>query len=243
MGALDYSFSTYRIQPTEVISFTRVNERPALPTDVGGTLTVASFNVLNYFTTIDREILSAAPAATWIVAVPIARRNSSRQRTKIIDAISKMDADVVGLIEIENNATAAVEDLVMGLNDKMGAGTYAYVDTGTIGTDAIKQAFIYKPATVETVGAYAILDSTVDPNFIDTKNRPVLAQTFKEKASDEMFTAAVNHLKSKGSDCDDVMDPDTGDGQGNCNITRTKAAAAEAQWLATDPTRVVIRMC
>ena len=31
LGALDYSFSTfYRIQPTEVISFTRVNQRPKI---------------------------------------------------------------------------------------------------------------------------------------------------------------------------------------------------------------------
>jgi hypothetical protein len=41
-------------------------------------------------------------------------------------------------------------------------------------------------------------------------------------------------LKSKGSAC--AGDPDTGDGQGNCNNTRTAAAAALAAWLATDPT-------
>ena len=52
-GALDYGFSVYRIQPTEEVSFTRVNERTEAPADVGGSLTVASFNVLNYFTTID----------------------------------------------------------------------------------------------------------------------------------------------------------------------------------------------
>jgi hypothetical protein len=47
---------------------------------------------------------------------------------------------------------------------------------------------------------------------------------------------AVNHLKSKGSDCVDVGDPDAGDGQGNCNETRTAAARALVDWLATDPT-------
>ncbi len=31
-------------------------------------------------------------------------------------------------------------------------------------------------------------------------------------------------------------DPDLFDGQGNCNLTRTSAALAEVQWLATDPT-------
>ena len=43
-------------------------------------------------------------------------------------------------------------------------------------------------------------------------------------ATGARFTVVVNHLKSKGSDCNDVGDPDAGDGQGNCNGTRTQAA-------------------
>jgi uncharacterized protein len=46
----------------------------------------------------------------------------------------------------------------------------------------------------------------------------------------------VNHLKSKGSDCEDVDDPDVFDEQGNCNLTRTAAAEALATWLTADPT-------
>ena len=76
----------------------------------------------------------------------------------------------------------------------------------------------------------------MNPNFIDTLNRPSLAQTFTQVPNGKRLTVVVNHLKSKGSDCDAVSDPDTGDGQGNCNITRTKAAAALVQWLAGDPT-------
>ena len=86
------------------------------------------------------------------------------------------------------------------------------------------------------VGPFAILDSSVDPLFIDTKNRPVLIQTFEEVATGERFTVAVNHLKSKGSSCADVGDPGLGDGSGNCNVTRTNAAIALANYLATDPT-------
>ena len=33
-------------------------------------------------------------------------------------------------------------------------------------------------------------------------------------------------------------DPDAGDGQGNCNLTRTMAAQAQVDWLSTDPTDV-----
>ena len=72
--------------------------------------------------------------------------------------------------------------------------------------------------------------------FLDDYNRPVLAQTFQDNATGGIFTVAVNHLKSKGSDCNDVGDPDLGDGAGNCNLTRKAAAEALVDWLATDPT-------
>jgi len=100
-------------------------------------------------------------------------------------------------------------------------------------TDAIRQAFIYKPTAVSLHGDYAILDSTVDPDFLDDYNRPVLAQSFMDNTTGRIFTVAVNHLKSKGSSCDAIGDPDLGDGAGNCNLTRKAAAEAEVEWLAT----------
>jgi predicted extracellular nuclease len=221
-GVLDFAFGLYRVQPTEGAEHSVENPRPAQPDDVGGNVKVASFNVLNYFTTLDRRGANTP-------------EEFERQRTKVIAAITAIDADVVGLIEIENN-DAAIEDLVSGLNEASGARTYAYIDTGVIGTDEIKVAFVYKPARVTPVGDHAILDSSVDPRFIDTKNRPALAQTFQANESGGIFTAVVNHLKSKGSDCNDVGDPDTGDGSGNCNLTRTAAAGALVDWLASDPT-------
>ncbi len=113
---------------------------------------------------------------------------------------------------------------------------YAYINTGTIGTDAIKVGLIYRPAVVTPVGDFKLLTSAVDPRFIDTKSRPSLAQTFMVNATGAQFTVVVNHLKSKGSACDDVGDPDLGDGQGNCSQTRRAAAEALVDWLATDPT-------
>ncbi len=122
------------------------------------------------------------------------------------------------------------------MNEALGVDTYDYIDTGYIGTDAIKVAIIFNSATVTPYGSYAVLDSTVDPRFLDDKNRPALAQTFQNNQTGGLFTVAVNHLKSKGSDCNDVGDPDLGDGAGNCNITRTLAAQALVDWLASDPT-------
>jgi predicted extracellular nuclease len=118
----------------------------------------------------------------------------------------------------------------------MGAATYAYVDSGTIGTDAIKVGLLYKPATVRPAGEFAILDSSVDPRFLDRRSRPVLAQTFEQTSNSAVLTVAVNHLKSKGSSCAKNGDPDLGDGQQNCAATRTAATMAMIDWLATDPT-------
>jgi predicted extracellular nuclease len=238
-GVMDYNFDLYRIQPTQGADYTPVNPRPTEPEVVGGTLKVVSMNTLNYFSTIDQgtSYWICGPAQNQECRGADTFDEFTRQRDKIIAAISVMNADVIGLLEIENNINdEAVQNLVDGLNTALGAGTYDYIHTGVIGTDAIKVAMIYKPATVSLVGNYAILDSSVDPRFIDIKNRPVLAQTFMDNTTGGIFTVAVNHLKSKGSDCNDVGDPDLGDGAGNCNITRTWAAQALVDWLATDPT-------
>jgi predicted extracellular nuclease len=201
---------------------------------VGGRLKVASYNVLNYFLTLDDGADICGAAQNMECRGADSMEEFERQRAKILSALATIQADVFGLIELEN--TTGVEplsDIVTGLNDRLGAGTYAYVETGTIGSDAIKVGLIYKPSMVTPSGDYAILDASVDPRFIDTKNRPVLAQTFVENISGALFTVAVNHLKSKGSSCgagDD--DPE----QGNCNLTRTQAAQALVDWLETDPT-------
>jgi uncharacterized protein len=234
IGVMSFGFSSYRIQPTQPVEFTRINERTEFPDGVGGTIRVASFNVLNYFTTLDTGAPICGPEQNLGCRGANTPEEFERQRVKIIEAIVRLDADVIGLIELENNPSESLQDLVDGLNDELGPGTYDFIDTGTIGGDAIKLGIIYQPARVTPFGDYAILDSSVDARFLDDKNRPVLAQSFD--ASGEIFTVAINHLKSKGSPCDDVEDPDLGDGQANCNLTRTKAALAMADWLASDPT-------
>ncbi len=253
LGVLDYGrinsssppARDYRLHPTVAPVFTPANLRAAAPDEVGGTLKVASFNVLNYFTTIDTGAFICGPGGDQECRGADSASEFTRQQDKIVAAMMSINADILGLVEVENNAAAnpsndgtdpVLETLVAALNAAMGSNTYAFIDAGVIGTDAIKVAFIYKPATVSPVGSYAILDSSVDPTFIDTRNRPVLAQTFMENSSGEAFTLAVNHLKSKGSSCADIGDPDIGDGQGNCNLTRLSAAIALVNWLATDPT-------
>lgn len=234
IGAMGYAFGVYEMHPTTPVVFTRDNPRPAILEPAGGNLRVAGFNVLNYFTTLDTGAPSCGPTGGLDCRGANTATELARQRQKILAALSAIDADVLGINELENNASAAIADLVGGLNSLLGTNSYAYINTGTIGTDAIKVGLLYRPARVAPIGAHAILDSSVDPAFIDTLNRPVLAQTFRHTSSGEVFTVAVNHLKSKGSAC--PGDPDIGDLQGNCNLTRLAAVEAEAAWLASDPT-------
>ena len=237
-GVMDYAFGLYRVQPTQGADYVNANPRPVEPDDVGGSLKVASFNVLNYFTTLDDGVNDiCGPDGDQECRGADNAEEFTRQRDKIIAALAEIDADVVGLLEIENHpGDVPTADLVSGLNAAMGAEIYDYISTGAVGSDAIRVAVIYKPATVSAVGAFAVLDSSVDTRFDDTKNRPTIAQTFMDNSTGGVFTVAVNHLKSKGSACNDVGDPDTGDGAGNCNLTRKSAAEAMVDWLASDPT-------
>jgi len=239
VGVLGFDFSLYRIQPTAPADYTSVNPRPETPEDVGGDLKVASMNMLNFFVTLDAGPDICGPAQNVECRGADNGEEFDRQREKLVAALAGLNADVVGLNEIENTTGADAlgdpdDGIVAGLNDTYGAGAYAAIDTGVIGSDTIAVGFIYKPAVVTPVGDFAILDSTVDPRFDDDFSRPALAQTFEENATGERFTVVVNHLKSKGSAC--PGDPDLGDGQGNCNLTRLAAAQALVDWLATDPT-------
>ena len=75
-----------------------------------------------------------------------------------------MDADIIGLMEIENNDDIAVEDLVSGLNTASAEDTYAAVPQPVVGLgdDAIRVGLIYKPAAVSLVG---VMLTDEDPIF------------------------------------------------------------------------------
>jgi predicted extracellular nuclease len=210
----------YRIQPTAPVTFERVNDRTPAPEEVGGWLQVASFNVLNYFNGdgLGGGFPTERGANTSV--------EFERQRTKIINAIVALDADIVGLMEIENDGsgpTSAIADLVDGLNDATAPGTYALIADPATGvakpTEPIKTALIYRPAAVTPIGASR---SDTDESF----ERYPVAQTFRLDANGEVVTVLVNHFKSKG--CDDAtgLDLDQGDGQGCYNATRVAEAEA-----------------
>lgn len=225
-GTLSFGFGEYRVRPTSTPVWTNSNPRTPAPTITGG-IRVVSFNVLNYYNN-DDGFPTDRGADTQI--------ELDRQTQKLVAAICEINADIVGLIEIENEADggpSAIQDLVTALNAQSGCGPYMPVLDGLIGGDSIKVGFIYKATTVTPVGASAILTSAVDARFDDGRNRPALAQTFDDNFGGRV-TVVVNHFKSKGSDCGGAPDDDPV--QGNCNGTRTNAARALVDWLAGDPT-------
>jgi predicted extracellular nuclease len=226
----------YRLVPTSDPQFVSVNGRPVVPPDVGGTLTVASVNLDNFFTTINTGKKICGPSGSNSCRGANSQEEYDRQNSKIVGQLILLDADIVGLTEIENNASKSLQVLVDDLNAIAGPGTYAFVDTGTIGSDSIRVGFLYKPANVSPAGDFAIIDSGTDQRYDSSRNRPSLAQSFTQSSNGAVFTIVVNHLKSKSSSCVRVGDPDRNDGQDDCNVTRSDAAAALADWLATDPT-------
>jgi predicted extracellular nuclease len=226
---------TWRLMPTEDPAFESENRRPGAPA-IGGSTRVASFNVLNFFTTIDAGQDNCGPQGNSRCRGADSSTELSRQLEKTATALEMLDADIIGLMELENNASESISTIVEALNTRVGSADYAYVDTGTIHDGAIKTGFIYRETRVSPSGDFALLDRSVDSRFNDARNRPALAQTFSVDATSAKLTIIVNHLKSKGSSCESDGDPNLGDGQGNCNLTRTSAATALADWIETDPT-------
>ena len=159
-GVLDFAFGLYRVQPTRGAEYTRSRTRGRRnPTSVGGNLKVASFNVLNYFTTLEPARRQHRGGVRAPADEDHRRDHRARRRRRRPDRDREQRRRRSRISSTDSMRRAA-------------PGTYAYIDTGVIGTDEIKVAFVYKPARVTPVGDFAILDSSVDPRFIDTLNRP-----------------------------------------------------------------------
>jgi uncharacterized protein len=242
------SSGQYRVRPANapggaVPVFTPVNQRSARAPDVGGTVRIASFNVLNYFNTFDGCTLGVGGAPTNCRGASNPQE-FERQWRKTVAALLGLDADVIGVVEMENDGYgtgSAIAHLVERLNAATSPGTFAFIDvdavTGTVdalGTDAIKVALMYRPARVRTTGRTAVLNSTrfVNGGESGPRNRPSLVQAFTGPEGGRVVVS-VNHFKSKGSGCDV---PDAGDGQGACNAARVVAAHELRRWLGEDPT-------
>jgi predicted extracellular nuclease len=232
-SGLAFPYNYYRLQPVTVPAFTRTNPRPTSLPDVSGTLKVVGFNTLNYFTTLDMAPYRTTP--------PYGGSNTPRgadsavefirQQDKLLSALAAMDADVVGLMELESwDAAAAPQALVTALNTYLaGSATYAVVPDPLLGhfdimtdgdSDYIQVGLIYKTDTVSLLGDSLSVDDVIF-------DRSPFAQVFMENATGERFVVVANHFKSKGScPTDGSLNEDQGDGQGCWNARRVLQAEA-----------------
>ncbi|MGS3184549.1 ExeM/NucH family extracellular endonuclease [Aeromonas taiwanensis] len=246
-GALGYSYNLFRLVANNRIDASQIDhsgwdrvDTPELAE--AGDLRVASFNVLNFFTTVVGG--DANPTGSNRGALTVAE--FELQRTKIVSAITRLNADVVGLMEIENNGygdNSAIANLVAALNAAQPdeADHYRWIaspDGKPIGTDAITVGLIYRPASVTPEGAASLIalpmqqaeavDASGKTVTINQGMRESLLQRFSSPKGDAPLTLVVNHLKSKGSACfedyPDYVSADPLDGQGHCNALRVSAA-------------------
>jgi hypothetical protein len=229
-GVLNYSYGEYRLTVTNELSegnFIHNDPRTEAPLLAEGDLRIASFNVLNYFNSPfggDANPYGSNRGAKSAGEFEI-------QQEKIVRAILQLDADIIGLMEIENNGFGdggAIHQLVEQLNQQIDKpeNRYHYVaidsnqdgtidSRDTVGTDAITTGLIYRnqhvslttPRIIHMPSQQAPAVYDKDGNMIeDGKNyqRDTLAPTFKVSSSngtEQTLTVAVNHFKSKGSAC------------------------------------------
>jgi predicted extracellular nuclease len=254
---LDYRNGDWRFQPTtEVtganetpaspVSFT--NTRTAHPADVGGTIKLGTFNVLNFFPTTgdsrtgctfynDRAgnpvTVNNSDAPGCGVRGAATQAHFAQQESKIVTAILALGANVISLEEIENSAKLgmnrdhALGVLVDAINAADGGTDWKYVASpptvpSPADEDVIRTGFIYRSSVVKPVGDSTIL---VGPSPFDDAREPD-AQAFAPIYGDpdETFVVVSNHFKSKtgtGAAGDNVDA-----GQGAYNGDRTRQAQA-----------------
>lgn len=152
-------------------------QRTDAPAVADSDLRVASFNVLNYFTSV------ADGGASNPTGSNRGATNNEEflvQQAKIVEAMTKMDADIIGLMEIENNGfgdNSAINNLITALNSKLDEihrnktveeqqkYHYTYVEIEAadkyqdeyLGSDAIMVALLYRASEVELDGAAQVI--------------------------------------------------------------------------------------
>ena len=203
---LSFDFSNWRLQPPVPVTdasagepeadvHDRGNPRPATAPAVGGDITVAAFNVLNYFTTLTSQNPDARGAATAAgVRHPEVEDRHGDQRPGRRRRRAAGDRE---LGQARRGARRGARRPRRRAQRRGRVdGTWDYVRTpaalhDAAITDFITNAIIYKPAVVKPSGeAQTVIDETV----WDIAREPI-AQTFKY--GKQFVTVVGNHFKSK----------------------------------------------
>ncbi|MCJ8315911.1 ExeM/NucH family extracellular endonuclease [Idiomarina sp.] len=232
VGVVSQFNNRYRFQPLDTPQLKEPGKTVVsdTPEKAGGTLRIASFNVLNFFNGNGQGLGFPTPRGA---DTP---EEMKRQQAKIVAAINALNADVIGIMEVENDGFgehSAIRQLVDALNDS-GPVTYYISEPQAqrIGGDQITVGLIYNKDTI-SASSHALVNTA---GAFAWGSRPPLAQTLKDKNTGEEFTVIVNHFKSKGSCPEDNESPNSNqnDGQACWNDLRVKSAEQLTEWIAEE---------
>ncbi len=145
---------------------------------------------------------------------PDNQADANKQHAKIMDALTHIEADVFGFVEVEQGQ-AALKKLAVSLSNETGREYKWINDGGSSYGSYTKSGYVY---CAETVRPYGELQN----NDAQVRNRKKI-QAFTEIATGETFIFSLNHFKAK-SGTGYGADADQGDGQGTFNATRVKEA-------------------
>lgn len=150
---------------------------------------------------------------------------ANRQHQKLLNALAAVDADIYGLVEIEQGQ-AALSKMASALTSRLGH-PFSYVnDGGSSSGSYTKVGYIYRSDKIETYGQLQNIDN---PSPLHRKK----TLAFQLKANGEKFIFSLNHFKAK-SGTGTGQDADQGDGQGVFNYTRTREAEAVVRTLTSN---------
>lgn len=140
-----------------------------------------------------------------------------KQRAKVNDALSAINADVYGLVEIQKG-DGALREIAEDLTSKTGR-QFDYVSSGTSQNGTFTQSgFVYCAETVEPAARLQKV-TAAGGSFADR----MVMMLFRIKSNGGTFIYSINHYKAK-SGSGTGADMDQGDGQGGYNATRTGQA-------------------
>lgn len=225
-GVIDYSGKGYALR-LDAPPTLQAAERPQ-PPQVPGNLRIAALNLENLFNGDGRGGGFPTPRGA---RTP---QELSAQLAKHVATLRGLDADVVALMELENDGygpQSSLATLVDALN--AGGGAWQFVDAGQgPGDNPIRVGLIYRADRVRTRGH----PSTLEGGSFGPHSRVPLAQAFAPVRGGETFVVVANHFKSKGCTDAEGADRDQHDGASCYNAMRTDSAGRLHQWLASDPT-------
>lgn len=210
-GVVSYSYGEFNItvpyaletQNSNELNFVHNTDRSDAPDleesyDGGFTIKVATQNVLNYFNSpfggTDNRFGDNRGAES--------EQEFERQQAKLVEAIYGLDADILGLMEVENNGFgdfSAIKELLAAVNAKYTEDRYSdrdeqdsihnrYVFVGfdkngdlvldendTIGSDVITTGVIYRPSKVSVVSGQVITMPVQDaPMIVKEDGSPIV---------------------------------------------------------------------